>query len=252
MKVLVTGGSRGIGAAVVRALSARGDEVLAVGRDRATLDRVCGETGATPLVLDVLDASTWATVGRVDGLVCAAGSVTPIGPLGSYEPEAFWNTMTVNVLGTLLPIHHLQPRCVVTFSGGGATSPRPNYDAYATSKTAVVRLTENLAAGGLTINAVAPGIVATDMHRATLEAGAALAGDDFQRTSDALASGGFPASEATELTTLLLDDPPFSGKLISAQWDPWRDASFQRRLAEERDLGTLRRIDDQFFTALDR
>ena len=51
---------------------------------------------------------------------------------------------------------------------------------------------------------------------------------------------------------LLLDvepDAQFTGKLISAQWDPWREASFRRRLADERDLATLRRIDDIFFTA---
>jgi hypothetical protein len=51
---------------------------------------------------------------------------------------------------------------------------------------------------------------------------------------------------------LLEGDPeaPFTGKLISAQWDPWREPSFRRRLAEEQDLATLRRIDDQLFTAI--
>ena len=61
-----------------------------------------------------------------------------------------------------------------------------------------------------------------------------------------------PASEAAELVRVLLEgdrDAPFTGKLISAQWDPWREASFRRRLAEERDLATLRRIDDELFAA---
>ena len=250
MKVLVTGGSRGIGAEIVRTLRARGDQVVAVGRDESALAAVCGETGAHPLVLDVADESAWSAVEPVDGLVCAAGMVTPIGPLGSWEPAAFRRTMEVNVLGTLLPIHHLEPRCVVAFAGGGATSPRQRYDAYATSKTAVVRLVENLAADGLTVNAVSPGFVATDMQQQTLAAGERA--PDHARTKELLAEGGVPPTEAAELTKLLLDDPPFSGKLISAQWDPWRDPAFHERLASDPDLATLRRIDGQLFASLTR
>ena len=70
-------------------------------------------------------------------------------------------------------------RAVVTFAGGGATSPQPRYDAYATSKAAVVRLTENLglelSERGVRVNAVSPGFIATDIHAATLEGGSAAA-----------------------------------------------------------------------------
>src|SRR4051794_3695294 len=237
MRVLVTGGSRGIGAEVVRALARRGDEVVAVGRDAAALDAIAAETGAEPLRLDVTNAASWERVAPADGLVCAAGVLAPYGPLGSYQPADFWRTMEINVLGTLLPVHHLRPRCTVTFSGGGGASPWPRYDAYATSKAAVVRLTENLAADGLTINAIAPGLVLTEIHAQRPE---------FDRKD--LEERAVPASEAAELAALLLDDPPFSGKLISAPWDPWRDPEWRARLAAEPDLATLRRIDDHFFT----
>lgn len=250
MRVLVTGGSRGIGAEVVRTLVARGDEVVAVGRDAKALAAIAGETGAQPLAVDVTDEGAWAGVPPVDGLVCAAGVLAPVGPLGSYEPAAFWRTVEINLLGTLLPIHHLRPRTVVAFAGGGSTGPRPRYDAYAASKTAVVRLIENLADDGMVANAISPGFVATEMHRATLAAGEAA--PDAARTREMLAEGGVPATEPAELTALLLDDPPFRGKLISAQWDPWRDPAWRRRLADEPDLATLRRIDDQFFTVAQR
>lgn len=233
MRVLVTGGSRGIGAEVVRTLRARGDEVVAAGRDAEALAAIGGDT----LQIDVTDTAAWERVEPVEGLVCAAGVLAPHGALGEYEPADFWHTMEINVLGTLLPIHHLRPRCVVTFSGGGGTSPWPRYDAYATSKAAVVRLTENLAAEGLTINGVSPGLVMTDIHEQRPEA-----------DREGLEEKAVPASEAAELTALLLDDPPFSGKLISAPWDPWRDPEWRARLAAEPDLATLRRIDDQFFT----
>jgi 3-oxoacyl-[acyl-carrier protein] reductase len=233
MRVLVTGGSRGIGAEIVRTLRARGDDVVAVGRDPEALAAIGGET----LQLDVTDPAGWEGIDGVEGLVCAAGVLAPVGSLGSYSPADFWRTMETNVLGTLLPIHHLRPRCTVTFSGGGGTSPWPRYDAYATSKAAVIRLTENLAADGLTINAVAPGVVMTDIHA-----------QDPDADLEGLSERAVPASEAAELTALLLDDPPFTGKLISAPWDPWRDPEWRARLVAEPDLATLRRIDDQFFT----
>src|SRR5213076_3271339 len=77
MRVLVTGGSRGIGAEIVRTLRARGDDVVAVGRDPDALAAIGGET----LQLDVTDPSGWEAVGQVEGLVCAAGVLAPVGAL---------------------------------------------------------------------------------------------------------------------------------------------------------------------------
>ena len=77
--------------------------------------------------------------------------------------------------------------------------------------------------------------------------------DYFDRTRAALEQGGDPIGEAVELVCRLLEggaDTAFTGKLISARWDPWRDADFARRLATEPDLATLRRVDDMCFTAV--
>jgi len=96
--------------------------------------------------------------------------------------------------------------------------------------------------------------VATSIHQSTLAAGPGLAGAEyFERTRAELERGGVPASEAAELVCWLLEgdpDAPFTGKLISALWDAWREPRFRRRLAEERDLATLRRIDDELFAAI--
>jgi NAD(P)-dependent dehydrogenase (short-subunit alcohol dehydrogenase family) len=199
----------------------------------------------------------------VDGLVCAAATLDPIGPVGSYGAADFRRALEVNVLGTLLAITTCLPSlrksrgAIVTFSGGGATAPLSRFDAYAASKAAVVRLTENIAGElmgeDIRVNCVAPGFVATDIHQSTLAAGPELVGRDyFEHTRAQLESGGVPAGEAAELVCILLEDDPnalFTGKLISAQWDPWRDPAFRRRLADERDLATLRRIDDVMFSA---
>jgi 3-oxoacyl-[acyl-carrier protein] reductase len=268
-RVLVTGGSHGIGRAVSEELARRGAHVLIAARGMGAVDDTLADlegNGHRGFQLDVSDEDGWkAIVGRIDadgplhGLVAAAGELGPIGELDEISAEAFARTITVNLIGTMLALAYSLPRLrqsggrAVTFSGGGATSPLTRYDAYATSKASVVRLTENVAAGtGVPINAVSPGFVATRMHDGTLAAGAAAAGADYYaKTRSQLAEGGVPPQLAAELVCFLLSDAAegISGRLLSAQWDPWRDPQFQARLREQPELGTLRRIDEQFFTA---
>jgi NAD(P)-dependent dehydrogenase (short-subunit alcohol dehydrogenase family) len=269
-RALVTGGSKGIGRVVALALAERGWRVTLLARDEQALAKTHAElpgAGHQTLALDVADEQAWERVAPglsdVSGLVCAAGILNPVGPIGSYSAAELSRTLEVNVVGTMLAINaclaglRASRGAVVTFGGGGATGPLPRFDAYAASKAAVARLSENLAvelsADGVRINCVAPGFVATDIHRATLMAGRELAGADyFERTCAELERGGVPASEAAELVCLLLEgntDAPFTGKLVSAQWDAWRDVDFRLKLANEPDLATLRRIDDALFTA---
>jgi 3-oxoacyl-[acyl-carrier protein] reductase len=270
--VLVTGGSMGIGLAVARALAAQGARLTLVARGAETLDRAVAELPGErhrAQRLDVADEPAWqafaSQIGELDGLVCAAAVLGPVGPAGSYAPREFLHTINVNLFGTLLAIHNCLPAlrtshgAIVTFSGGGATAALPRYDAYAASKAAVVRLTENLAADlaedGVRINCVAPGLIATRIHDGTLQAGAQLAGEDYyERTRRELRSGGASAEEAAALVCFLLgsgEQVPFTGKLLSARWDAWRDPDFRDRLTASRDLATLRRIDDMAFAEVD-
>jgi NAD(P)-dependent dehydrogenase (short-subunit alcohol dehydrogenase family) len=271
-RVLVTGGSMGIGREVALAVARAGGAVVVAARgEEAVEETVAGLPGAghRGVALDVGIEASWESavndVGApLHGVVAAAGVLEPIGPVGSYPPEEFLKTVQTDLYGTYLAVHHCLPALreagggsIVTFSGGGATSPMPRFDAYAASKAAVVRLTENLAPvlteDAITINAIAPGFVATRMQDAVLEAGSELAGDYHADVERQVAEGGTPPEAAAELAVFLLSPETvgISGKLISAQWDPWRDASFRSRLADEPAFGTLRRIDDVFFTATD-
>jgi len=264
--VLVTGGSMGIGLAVAHALAEREFSLVLVARGREALESACEALpgdGHRWHVLDVADEAAWASLELppLSGLVCAAGVLDPVGAVGEYALDAFRRTVQINVGGTLNGIaSSLQALrdgggSIVTFSGGGGTAPLPRFDAYAASKAAVVRLTENLAPviAPIAINAIAPGFVATRMHQVTLEAGPGAAGADYyDRTRRELESGGIPATEAADLACLLLDGVPFTGKLVSAQWDPWRDPEFHARLAADRHLGTLRRIDGLLFAEIKR
>jgi NAD(P)-dependent dehydrogenase (short-subunit alcohol dehydrogenase family) len=267
--VLVTGASRGIGLEVARALAELGARVILAARSADALRAAAAELPGTDhrwVTLDVSDPAAWDPVlqtidslGALHGLVTAAGVLGPVGLLEQVEPQAFADAIAVNLLGTALALHHTLPRLrrangrAVTFSGGGATAPLARYDAYAASKAAVVRLTENVAAaydGEVDLNCVAPGFVATRIHEGTLEAGPDAAGPEYyQRTRSELERGGVPAREAAELVCFLLSEAAagISGRLLSAQWDPWRETTFQDRLSGDRALGTLRRIDESQF-----
>lgn len=272
-RIVVTGASRGIGAAIARHLGRLGAHLVLVARDHAALDSVRTTLPEGPhraIALDVTDEAAWAAaVGRltadgpIHGLVTAAGVLGPIGPPGSWKVGEFRRTIEVNLVGTLLSIVSLLDPlragrgAVVALSGGGATSPLPRFDAYAASKAALVRLIENmaveLAPEGLRINSVAPGFVATAMHRATLEAGPDRVGAGYyERTRQAVSEGGDSPELAAELTAFLLsaEADGITGRLISARWDPWREPAFRERLRSDASLGRLRRIDDQFFSAM--
>ena len=271
--VLVTGGSRGIGLEVSRELARRGARVVVAARDRenakAAVATLEGE-GHFALPLDVSDLAAWDpafavidAAGPLSGLVTAAAVLGPIGRLDELAPRDIADVIQVNLLGTIFALQHALPRLrkaggrVVTFSGGGAASPLPRYDAYAASKAAVVRLTENVAAAfadEVDVNAVAPGFVATEIHAGTVAAGPERAGAGYHaRTLEQLTTGGVSAHEAAELVCFLLSDEArgISGRLLSAQWDPWREPSFGDRLRSDPTLARLRRVDEVMVGALD-
>jgi NAD(P)-dependent dehydrogenase (short-subunit alcohol dehydrogenase family) len=271
-RVLVTGASRGIGRVVAGRLAADGADVVLAARDAAALAGVVSELEPgdhDTLPIDVRDEWAWheargriAPDGRLHGVVTAAALVTPVGPIGRWAVADFRTTLEVNVVGTLLAVSTALDflkagrGSIVTFSGGGATSPLARFDAYAASKAAVVRLTENLALElrphGVRANSVAPGFVVTGMHDATLAAGPDVVGPEYyERTRRAVADGSGDSPElAADLVAFLLSDDASSitGKLLSARWDPWRDPEFRVRLESDPDLATLRRIDEQFFS----
>jgi NAD(P)-dependent dehydrogenase (short-subunit alcohol dehydrogenase family) len=267
-RVLVTGGSRGIGRAVSEELAAQGAHVVVTARDAAAVEACVAALpgdGHVALAFDVSDDAGWhdaiarASTGGLHGLVTAAGVLEPIGATDEVDPAAVLRTLQINLHGTFLALHHVLPHlraaggAAVTFSGGGATGPLPRYDAYAMSKAAVVRLTENVAAAepDVRVNAIAPGFVATGMHQATLTAGAEAAGAAyFERTRKDLEGGGVSPRLAARLACALLSERTagISGRLLSAQWDPWEDDAFLDRLRADPDLGTLRRVDGVFFT----
>jgi NAD(P)-dependent dehydrogenase (short-subunit alcohol dehydrogenase family) len=264
---IITGGSKGIGKAIARALLEEGSNCLLAARGADSLQasvrelsdigpRVHGFVGDVGIEADAraLVDRALAEFGTVDVLVNCAGIYGPIGLSAEVDPSAWWDTLRINLLGTLLCTRFVLPEMlrkgrgkVINMGGGGASSPFPRFSAYAASKAAVVRLTETIAeetkGSGIDVNVIAPGAVNTRLLDQVLEAGEA-AGEFLDRSRKQKASGGTPPEKAAELAVFLASDRSdgLSGRLISAVWDDWRQMAGHIDEVMASDLYTLRRV----------
>ena len=267
LSIVLSGGSSGVGAALVTALAGDGHRLFLCARGAVALAEVSRQgTIAATMPCDVRDERqvdafadfVAAQTDRVDVLINCAGTFGEIGPIASTDCERWLDTIRVNLFGSYLMIRRFLPLLqrspsarVLNFSGGGAFSPFPNYSAYACSKAALVRLTETLAAEladqGIAVNAVAPGVVATPMHETTLAAGPERAGLlNYRRACVIMKEGGAPIDTVVDCVRQLIS-PAFdglTGKTISANFDPWMTPIFAEKIEDisRSDLFTLRRI----------
>lgn len=259
-QVLVVGGSRGIGKAVAAAFVQAGCDVAIAARNRDEVAATAAALGATGLICDVSDAvqveQAISALPSVDVVVNAAavqGGRGAIGPLWDTEPASFARVIEINLVGTYnvlrSAIRHMRPRrsgTVILFSGGGSTAPRPGFDAYGASKTAVLRLAEStqaaLAAEGSAVRvfAVAPGAVATTMTQEILENIDLVPQEAAAASGVAEGKGGVPATMAADLCVFLSgeDSSPLAGRLVHVR-ESYRDY-VRRGLGD--DDGRLRRI----------
>lgn len=192
---VITGGSRGIGAAVALRLAAAGHGIVIGYREAAdAAERVAGQVRAAgvecvavqvdvsvPEQVDVLFDTAVKQLGPVTALVNNAGTTGPLGRFTETSVEDMRRVMDVNVMGTLMCArratlemstrHGGAGGAIVNISSGGATLGSPGeYVHYAAGKAAVdaltVGLSKELAAEGVRVNSVQPGMVVTDIHAA--------------------------------------------------------------------------------------
>ena len=271
--VLITGGGRGIGAAVAKSFARAGANLALVSRTAHEVESVataCRALGVRAVALPA-DVACRGEMGRVASkaekglgpvsvLVNAAGVYGPIGPLVENSLDAWTQAVSVNLFGTLYALHAVLPGMiarrkgsVINFSGGGAVSPFPRFSSYATSKVAVVRLTETVAEEvreyGVRVNAIAPGAVNTRLLDEVLTAGERAGRDFYRKALEQKERGGVPPDRAAELALFLASPEAegVTGRLISAVWDDWRAMA---RDLQGSSLYTLRRIDGRNFTEI--
>lgn len=186
--ILVTGASRGIGAATAIELAKQGAKLCLSSRSAAacsdTLEKVRNTGGdAFAASCDMSDYSaverlfsdTMERYGRVDALINNAGIVDPIGPLATSEPTEWAKNISINLLGVyhgtraVLP-HFLQQKSgtIINISSGAAHGPMEGWSAYCSGKAAVHMVTQATALetgdDGVRVFGFAPGVVDTEMQ----------------------------------------------------------------------------------------
>ncbi|EAY57003.1 MAG: putative short-chain dehydrogenase/reductase SDR [Leptospirillum rubarum] len=193
---------------------------------------------------------------RLDVLVNNAATHGPIGPLWESDLQAWQRTIQVNLLSPVALCRAFVPwmkenggGSIINVSGGGATGPRANFSAYATSKGALVRFSETLAEEtrllGIRVNCIAPGAMKTRMLAEVIEKGAIASGNrEFAIAEKVYSEGGASMDRVADLALFLASDASdgITGKLISAVWDPWEFLAEYLEDLKGTDIYTLRRI----------
>ena len=176
--VVITGGSRGIGAAAVELFAARGDRVFFLyEKNHTAAQAVSGKTGATAICCDVADKlsveQAFSQIGDVDILICNAG-ICHTGLMSMMEESQWDRLFDVNVKGIFHCVNAAMPAflkkhagSIVTVSSMWGQVGASCEAAYSATKGAVIALTKALAKelgpSGIRVNCVAPGVILTDM-----------------------------------------------------------------------------------------
>ena len=222
--VVITGGSRGIGAEAVRQFAARGDRVYFIyEKSHEAAAKVAQQTGATAICCDVADGqavkAAFARIPDVDILICNAG-IVHYGLLSQME-EAQWDRIfDVNVKGIYHCVNAAMPHflrkqsgSVITVSSMWGQVGASCEAAYSATKGAVIALTKALAQelgpAGIRVNCVAPGVILTDMC-------ATVSPETMEELKEQTPVGrnGTPADVAGAM--LYLSDAPFvTGQVLA-------------------------------------
>jgi 3-oxoacyl-[acyl-carrier protein] reductase len=271
LNTLITGGSQGLGRIIAEhflreganvVLCARNAAELAATRDalaasapaRKVLARPCDVSDETQV--NELAAFALRELGSLQALVLNAGVYGPMGPTESVDLNAWRRAIDINLFGVLLPCRALIPHLkragrgkIIVLSGGGATNPLPNISSYAASKAAVVRLMETLAEElkphRVDVNAIAPGALATRLVDEVLAAGPEKVGAAFFEKNKQWKEKGATPPELGAALAVWLASPEsdgITGRLLSAQWDPWVTLPQHREELAKSDIYCLRRI----------
>ncbi|NPC96101.1 SDR family NAD(P)-dependent oxidoreductase [Nocardioides sp. zg-DK7169] len=187
--VLVTGASRGLGAAMALGLAKEGATVVAAARSKDSLAEVAAQGGGriSAVTVDMRDEeSVQALVpeviarhGRIDGLVNNAG-IAPAGKFATQDPAIWKDAMAVNVIAPMLLAQAAGVQMIeqgagriVNIASTTGVRGKPFLVPYSTSKGAVVRFTEALAAEwaakNVQVNCIAPGAFVTEAQKAVTE-----------------------------------------------------------------------------------
>ena len=190
--MMVTGASRGIGAAAARVFAEAGANVCLLARSREEIADIAGEIGKSALAIPCDVSRYWEmeaavrasidTFGRLDILINNAGVIDPIANLSEADPDAWGQLIDINVKGVFHGMRAALPSMItqgagtiLTISSGAAHNALEGWSAYCTSKAGAAMLSRaaHVEASGHGIRAMglSPGTVATQMQREIKDSG---------------------------------------------------------------------------------
>jgi len=272
LNAIITGANRGFGFEVAKKFVEEGASIVICGRDADHVNRAVdtlqklssSQQTVIGLPIDVskeddvkkLIDTALNKLGRIDIVVNNAGVYGPKGLIEDVDSGEWISAININLFSVFFMCKWILPHMkgnnagkIINLSGGGATAPLPRISAYATSKAAVVRLTETLAEEckeyAIEINAIAPGALNTRLLDEVLEAGPDRVGSAFyEKALKQKSDGGTPLDLGASLCVYLAssESDGITGKLISAPWDPWQNLADYREDLKNSDIYTLRRI----------
>ena len=190
--MMVTGASRGIGAAAARVFAEAGANVCLLARSREEIADIAGEIGKSALAIPCDVSRYWEmeaavrasidTFGRLDILINNAGVIDPIANLSEADPDAWGQLIDINVKGVFHGMRAALPSMItqgagtiLTISSGAAHNALEGWSAYCTSKAGAAMLTRaahvEAAGHGIRARGLSPGTVATQMQREIKDSG---------------------------------------------------------------------------------
>ncbi len=239
--VIVTGASRGIGAAAAQALAREGAKVMLTARDGTLVSEVAqaiiaGGGTAAARACDVSDYASVAGVteetvsrfGRVDVLVNNAGVIEPIASIADSDPAAWARNVAINLSGAFNAVRAVLPGMIaagggtiINVSSGAAIRPLEGWSAYCSAKAGLAMLTQAIAletnGQGVRVFGFQPGTTDTDMQVAIRASGI----NQVSRIPRAnLTPVAHPAVAIVYLCTPAADD--LNGREFSLRVDPFR------------------------------
>jgi NAD(P)-dependent dehydrogenase (short-subunit alcohol dehydrogenase family) len=184
--VLITGASKGIGAAAARVLAEAGANVALVARNGDAIADLAGEIGQSAIAIPCDVSRYWemeaavaachTAFGQLDVLINNAGVISPISMLAEADPDAWGHAIDINLKGVFNGMRAALPGMmdrgagtIITVSSGAAHNALEGWSAYCASKAGAAMLTRSAdleaRGAGVRVMGLSPGTVATDMQR---------------------------------------------------------------------------------------
>ena len=260
----ISGASGYAGSRISAHLAGQGRNLILASRDPIRVEELADQLRRKysnikiqTLLCDLSSVDSWHAATEkllnfeVDCYINCSGIQGKLGPSHEIDYEELNLVFKVNLFSSMYFSNFFANRLntgnqlkIIHFSGGGSTRPRPLFMPYSLSKTSLLRFVENFAAENVGKNAIAPGVMPSQMQQEIIQSLEVVGSKDFAVAEKSLSERKSDLPKLLELCDFLISERSMgiSGKLISAEWDNWAEWPNHLEDLKSSDLYTLRRI----------